>query len=71
MRCMFPHYNIETGHALMHGFVMHNMVGGKCGCTLPLTAELSLLFLGFTAAFCSQSDGGVNLECIDAYAVLE
>jgi hypothetical protein len=31
-----------------------------------------LQFLGFTKALlCSESDLGVNLKCIDAYAVLE
>jgi hypothetical protein len=35
-----------------------------------------VLFLDFTATLCSESDGGgggggVNLKCMDAYAVLE
>jgi hypothetical protein len=32
------------------------------------------LFLGFTTALCSESESvwqGINLKCIDAYAVLE
>jgi hypothetical protein len=29
------------------------------------------VFLGFTTALYSESDGGVSLKCIDAYAVLE
>ncbi len=28
-------------------------------------------FLGFTFQICSKSDVGVNLNCIDVYAVLE
>jgi hypothetical protein len=34
--------------------------------------NLSRIFLGFTTALCSESDGGgVNLKCIDAHAVME
>ena len=40
-----------------------------------LVFRVSGQFLGFTTAFCSESDGGggggVNLKYIDVYAVLE
>ncbi len=45
----------------------------KDGDTAPLTIHYNgeKVFLGFTMVLCSESDWGVNLKCVDAYAVLE